>query len=710
MNKKENKTENPLHKLMSPKSVAIAGASPNPSKMGTIQFLNLLYSSFSGDVFPVHPKAEEIFGYKAYSLIEELPYAPELAMMVVPTKLIIPMMEKFGEIGVKRAIVISAGFRETGVDGKELEKQVMEIANHYGIRFLGPNCMGMLNTHLPINTTAAPVPKEPGFFSLASQSGTYITQTTGWLNKQGIRFSKGISVGNAASIDLTDALEYLGEDPETKAIGLYIESIRQADRFLEVAKKVTREKPVIAQYVGGTESGARSGASHTGAMAGPDYIYDGLFEQAGIIRVNTVEELYRTGNGLANQPRPKGKRIAILTNSGGPGTAMATTLDMEGMGIGPLPKDVEEKIRDLLPGHASVNNPVDLTFHTDMTLIADTLPDMLLSHEDIDGLLVHGIMDTGWGSLAYPVFHRFFGMKEEQIPEFFFANLDNFVTFPGKYQKPVVVSSFFGQEDHAVRTFQENNIPVVDSPEKAAKIMAALYRYSTIRKREPDTLPPSLPVPDSAKKILSHDGTMDEYQAGEILCAYGIPLAKRILAGTPEEAVEAAEKMGYPVVLKGLDPEIQHKTEKGLVRLGLETKVLVSGAAAEILEKAEKVMVMEMVASDREFMAGMTRFPGFPPIILFGLGGVLTEAVGDFAVRLAPFGRETAFSLIQSISSSRLLGNYRGMPEVNTAKLADILIRLGQLAVNHPEIKEIDINPILIRKGEPVAVDALVVR
>ena len=345
---------NPLQSIMAPSSIAIVGASNNATKMGTIQCLNLIHSGFKGDILPVHPKEKIVLGKTAYQSIEKLPYAPELAVLVVPTGLVPGMLEHFGRLGTRFAVIITAGFKETGGKGLALEEEVNRIAEEYGIRFLGPNCLGIINTWLPLNMTVTPVADHQGKLSLASQSGTYVAQTLPYLHRHGIALSKAISVGNEANIDIVDCLEYLGADESTKAIGLYIEGIRRASRFLEVARAVSRKKPIVAQYVGGTEAGARSGSSHTGAMAGPDYVYDGLFEQAGIIRVDTIEEVYKIGWALASQPPLKGKRIAILTNSGGPGTAMAMTCNKYGLEVPEFSPQVQAKVAKHIPGRCQV--------------------------------------------------------------------------------------------------------------------------------------------------------------------------------------------------------------------------------------------------------------------------------------------------------------------------------------------------------------------
>ncbi len=302
-------SENPLHLLMNPKSIAVVGASNDPMKMGTLQALSIVKDGYNGYFYPINLTEKTVLGHKAYTAAEDLPEVPDLVVLIVPNKAITALLENFGKIGTKRAIIITAGFKETGATGLDLEKKINEIAGRYGIRFVGPNCMGIINSQISLNTTILPITKEPGILGFASQSGTYVTQSLPYLRSKGIRFSKAISLGNEANIDVVDALEYLGEDEQTTAVILYIEGIRDGKRFIEVARKVTRHKPVVAQYVGGSASGARAGSSHTGAMAGPDFLYNGILKQAGIIRVGSIEDLYMHGWTLATQPPLRGRRV-----------------------------------------------------------------------------------------------------------------------------------------------------------------------------------------------------------------------------------------------------------------------------------------------------------------------------------------------------------------------------------------------------------------
>ncbi len=705
----------PLDTIMNPGSISVTGASNNLWKMGSIQMLNLIHSGYTGDIMPVHPQEKEVLGKKAYSAIADLPYAPELAIMVVPTPLVPEMLEDYGRLGTRHAVIITAGFRETGDEGRKLEQKIITIARDYGMRFLGPNCLGIINSQLPLNITVGPLLKYGGSFSMASQSGTYIAQTVNYLFKNGIGFGKAISVGNEANIDLTDCLEYLGKDPHTRAIGLYIEGIRDAGRFLDVAREVSKDKPIIAQYVGGTDAGARAGSSHTGAMAGPDFIYEGMFEQAGIIRAATIEEVYKTGWALANQPGLKGKRIAVLTNSGGPGTAVASTCNAAGLEVPEFSPEIQQRIGSYLPGHASARNPVDLTFHIDMETLTFNIPDILFKAPDIHGVIIHGIMDTGFMGLLYPYLKEVLNISREDLLKLGEVDVSRLADMPEAHGKPLMISSFFGIEDHSITMFHDRAVPTFDSPEKAAKAMAALYSHFKVRSRDPEIYSSrkKFPVPAAAEKLIHEagKGSVNEFSAKNILKSYGIPVAREILAVTMDEAIAAARELGFPVAVKACADDLAHKTEQNLVFLDIRTEAGIRKACRSIRKAHAQsgILVAEMLHGRRELMAGISTHPGFPPCVMFGLGGIFAEALKDFTIRLAPLTTGDALEMIETIRAREVLGRYRSMPAVDREALADILVKLGDLALHFPHIREVDLNPIIIVDTKPVVADALMI-
>ena len=718
LHKKNHALDNPLEQLINPRSIAFLGASNNPMKMGTIQALSIIKDGFPGQFYPLHQTEKEVLGYRAYQSAFDLPEVPDLVMFVLPAHLVVEILEDFGKIGTKRAIVITAGFRETGEKGLQLEEKLKEVADRYGIRFLGPNCMGILNTSLPLNVTVLPFKGQPGLLGMVSQSGTYITQSLDYLAKKGIRFSKAISVGNEANLDITDCLEYLGQDEQTKAIALYIEGLKDARRFLETARRITPYKPVVAQYVGGSSAGARAGSSHTGAMAGPDYLYDGLFKQAGILRVHSVEELYNQGWVLATQPPLQGRRIAVLTNSGGPGTAMAHICNQGGLEIPTFSAALQEAIGPHVMPFASTGNPVDLTVQLETSVLSSVLPELIMKSGEIDGLVIHGLMGEGFMKALYPHLADLLGgISEEDLIGQFKVNMETPLSLPAKYGLPVIFSSFFGREDNFTAAYQDHNIPFFDGPEKAASGMVALHHYNLIRKlalEETNQLPPQSAAAVKIIQAALQKGQhlLDEHSSKQILAAYGVPISKDALAHNVEEAVAFASKLGCPVVLKGCSAELAHKTGHGLIHLGLESEAAVREAFDSIIKAAGQeipVLVSKMAEGKREFMGGMVRYPGFGPCLVFGLGGVYAEALRDTVFRIAPLSAQEAREMTTAVRSADMLQGFRGLPPVDKDALAGILQATGNLALLHPEIAEIDLNPIMITGSDPLVVDALIV-
>ncbi|NLA27151.1 MAG: acetate--CoA ligase family protein [Firmicutes bacterium] len=708
--------ENPLKILMDPRSIATVGAGNNPTKMGAIQALSIVKDGYRGKFFPIHPSDKTVLGHKAYPSVMDLPETPDLAIFIVPTDQVLDLVEQFGKIGTKRAVVITAGFRETGSAGLEREVQLKEIARRYGIRFIGPNCIGLLNSAISLNITVMPMQDPPGLLGMASQSGTYVTQTFPYLKKRGIRFSKAISLGNEADININDALAYLGEDDQTKAIALYIEGLKDPEAFLRIAQEITPHKPVLAQYVGGTVAGARAGSSHTGAMAGPDHLYDGLLQQAGIIRVYSVEDLYGQGWALATQPPLKGKRIGVITNSGGPGTAMSDACNAGGLEVPIFSEQLQEQIRPHIPPHGARANPVDLTFFLDAQMISVTIPEMIINSGEVDGIVLHGAMGTGFMNQIYTHAGDLFGLSREEFLATFRDDLSAAMELPKKYDFPFLVSSFFDERDDYTAAYRKRGIPVYDSPEKTARAMVALWKYRQIRQRNLEGRPILPQAESEATEVIAEAqkrgaGMLDEFSSKRVLAAYGIPTSAEKLVFSAAEAAAGARSLGYPVVLKGCSEEIAHKTGKGLIHLNLKEEAAVRRSFEEIWEAAGEeipVLVARMVRGDRELVAGALRHPGFGSCVMFGLGGIFTEVLRDTLFRLAPLSRKEAMEMLDGIRAKDLLGEFRGMPAADREALTSILQKVGDLLLIHPEIKEIDLNPIILEGSRPVVVDALI--
>jgi acetate---CoA ligase (ADP-forming) len=707
-----------FHSLMTPKSIAIVGASNNPMKMGTMHALSILKDGFAGKFYPVHPTEKTVLGRKAYASPQDLPEAPDMAMFVLPARHLLPIFESFGQIGAKYAIIITAGFKELGPEGIKEEQRLMEIARKYGIRFVGPNCMGIINREISLNTTVMPLRGKQGSLGMVSQSGTYVTQTILYLQKRGIYFSKAVSVGNEADVNIIDALEYLGKDDQTKAISIYIETIRDIRRFLDVASHITPHKPIIAQYVGGTEAGGRAGLSHTGSMAGKNYLYDGLFKQAGVIRAYSIEDLYGWGFALSSQPRIKGNRIGIITNSGGPGSAIADTCDRNGCSIPVFSKPLQEKIKPLIPPHAPSANPVDLTFSMDMAVMTDTIMNLVMQSKEVDGIVLHGAMSSGFMSAVYPHLADLLpGMSLEDMLKNAWRDHTKEAQLPFQHNIPMMVSSFFDRDDYYTQAYEDNGVPVYDSPEKAARAMSTMVAYKKILDREPYLSIP-LPQPDKIADQIIKDAqrkkqkSLDEYAAKKLLSCYGILIPEEKMVFDMQEAVFAAKKIGFPAALKACDPDILHKTEQDLVFLNITNEAGIEKAYQNIQKAVGRpvpVLVSQMISGKREFLAGITHDPQFGHCVVFGLGGILTEAVNDVTYRQAPLSLRDAKEMISDIKTAKLLGSCRGMPKTDIGAIVNLLTWLSFTPIIHPEIREIDINPLIISGSMPIAVDALIV-
>ncbi len=712
-------SSHPLHLLLNPSSIAIVGANNNPMKMGTMHALSILKDGFAGKLYPVHPKEKTVLGMEAFTSVESLPAAPDLAILVVPSSEIIKLVEEFGKKGTRRVIIITAGFRETGSAGRAEEERLQSVAARYGIRFLGPNCMGIINTDISLNTTVVTLNMKDGRLGMVSQSGTYVSQTLPYLVKHGIRFSKAISVGNSTDISLIDALEYLGDDESTKAISLYIEGLSEPKRFLEVARSIVSRKPIVAQYVGGSKAGARAGLSHTGALAAPDHLYDGLFKQAGVIRVDSVEDLFGHGWMLATQPRLKGKRVAVLTNSGGPGSSMAHTCEQNGFEVVEFSESLKKKIEPLVPPHAPCGNPVDITFSMDVEVLSKKIPEIVMQSGEVDAVVLHGTMRSGFIKIIYPhLVDMLNGTPLETILDMLKIDFEKSASLPHIYGIPMAISSFFDFEDDFTAAYHSHDVPVYDSPEKAARALSALLKYHTILQRlkdAPDESP--LQKNDEAERIL-HDAkragqrVLDEYQSKRLLAAYGLPVSKEMLIQNESELAEAVAALGFPVVLKACSSDIPHKTGKGLIYLRLNSMDECREAFKNIRKSAESdvpVLVSAMARGEREFMAGFLRHELFGEVVSFGLGGIFAETIGDTTFRLAPLSVNDAKHMMCDIRHAGLLGEVRGLPAVDEASLMHIIRSLGAIGMHHHAVREIDINPVLVEGSRPVIVDALVV-
>lgn len=467
----------PLGTIVNPASIAFFGASNRFTAMGTNQLSSLKDLGFSGAVYPVHPREKEVLGYRAFRSVADLPEVPDLAILVLPADAVVSVLEACAQKGIRHAIVVSGGFKEVGPRGVDLEERLKAVAGRYGVRFLGPNCLGVVNPHHRFNPTFMPFEGRPGFVGLVSQSGSYTTQMFRYLDERGLGFSTAISVGNEADIDLVDGLAYLAECPHTKVIGLYIETIRRGRRFIETARSICPRKPIVAFYVGGSEAGRQASFSHTGAMAGSDRLYDGVFRQSGIVRARSMVELFDFCAVLAMCPPVPGRRVAIQTHSGGPGASAADACGREGLTLSGFSDQTLRNMRAFVPRTGSLSNPVDLTFSKNIMEFFDHIPDLLLADPNVDGLLIYLLLSQ---RTMKPVLSQMGVAPEdiEQQAEQITAHVAQALSvLPQRHAKPLIGFSYRSDTHSLLKPLRDAGIPVLPSPESAARAMAALVAY-----------------------------------------------------------------------------------------------------------------------------------------------------------------------------------------------------------------------------------------
>ena len=474
--------DSPLYPIMHPDRVAVIGASNSMENMGTSILNNILSFDFKGELFPVHPTLKKVLGLQAYMNVSEIPVVPDLAIIVVPTRIVLQVFRECGQKGIRHAIIVSGGFREAGEDGEHREQELLRIAKEYGIRFIGPNCIGVVNTNHRFNTTMFHYNASmEGFIGMVSQSGSFITQMFMHLEKFGLGFSQGFSVGNQADMDIAGCLEYLGVCERTRVIGLYIEGLTRPGEFIRIAREVSKKKPIVAMYVGGTEAGSRAGGSHTGALSGPDAIYQGVFRQCGIVRADSIEQLFDFCWALGTQPLMNGNRVAVFTHSGGPGATAADAADRAGLKLPPLSAETKAKLRDLIPQTGSLNNPIDLTFTRNFDDLMKNIPRVLLEDKGLDGILAYFL-------IFVDNFKRLFQKVDsppisiEEFEEYVIELCIHFSELVKSHNKPLLGSSFQARSEPFIKKLEDLGIPVLPSPERSARAMGALYDYSMIRK------------------------------------------------------------------------------------------------------------------------------------------------------------------------------------------------------------------------------------
>lgn len=691
----------PLDAILKPRRIAVIGASRTPSTIGHQIVANLVRYGFTGAVYPVNPKAEAIHSIRAYPRVSDLPDTADLAVITVPKELVLEVVEQCGASGVKALVVISAGFREIGGQGVERERELVAIARGYGMRMVGPNCMGVLNSDpgVAMNATFAPSMPPFGRAAFVSQSGAMGLSVLDYAQEYGIGISQFVSVGNKPDVSGNDLLEYWENDPAVGMILMYVESFGNPRKFLQIAGRISRTKPIIVVKSGRSKTGARAASSHTGALAASDTAVEALLAQAGVLRAGTVEELFDLAMAFGGRALPRSRRTAVLTNSGGPGILAADALEGAGMELAELDAQTVSKLKPLLPEEASIRNPLDMIASATPANYRTALG-ALLSDPNVDSALA--------------VFVPPLGVRQADVAEAIALAATEVAGKP-------VLAVLMGRDGlpQGKAELHEFGIPAYIFPESAARAVATLARYREWRERTrvPD---PELAV-DSSRvtdiiAVARRAGIrkLPELETLQVFHAYGIPAAAADLARTPDDAVRLAEQIGLPVVLKVVSPDIIHKTDVGGVRVGLERAEDVRRAYAEITASVGRLapaatidglLVQQMLRGGRELIAGVVRDPSFGPLLMFGLGGVLVEVLRDVIFRIVPVDRADTEDMLRGIRGSAMLDAIRGSPPADRPAIINVLLRLSRLAADFPDIEEIDINPLLATAEGAIAAD-----
>ncbi len=704
-----------LDAIFAPRSIAVLGASTQKGKVGYDILSNIIESRFTGDIYPVNPKADEILGKKTYKSILDVPADEvDLAIVILSPKLALAAVSEAIEKNIKGMVIVSAGFREVGAEGREIEDQIVAKCRAAGVRLVGPNCLGVINPDDRIRLNASFSVRMPsaGNISFISQSGALCTSVLDFAADRDFGFSKFISIGNKADVEELDLLRYLHEDPETDVIMMYLEELRAGREFIDEVKKITsggRPTPILAIKSGRTSAGAQAAASHTGALAGSDAVYDAIFKQSGIIRCNTIDELFdfasafsfkkSTPLGKLVRKIPSGNRVAIVTNAGGPGI-IATDMTLNtGLELAKFSKETVAQLAETLPPTANIHNPVDVIGDASFDRYQNALS-AVIRDDNVDGALVILTPQSMTNALE---------------------TAKAIVDIAQPVRKPILCC-FMGVVDVSpgVKYLQEHGYPVYKFPENAANAFAALYKFSSWVNRE--HMPQLVMEHDKQKaagiikdSLAAGKTYLGEVEGNALLECYGFPVLKTYLAKSEDEAVKAANEIGMPVVMKIVSPQIIHKSDAGGVMVNLKTEDKVRAAYRQIVENAKNydakaeitgVMVVKHAPKGEEIILGANRYPVFGPLLMFGLGGIFVEVFKDVEFRLAPINVNESHRMINAIKGAKILKGYRGNPPADMEVLKRLMVCLSDLMVNHPEISEIDINPLLAHaegKGATVA-------
>ncbi|MBU9889318.1 MAG: acetate--CoA ligase family protein [Candidatus Omnitrophica bacterium] len=704
----ESMTKKDLKALFEPQSVAVIGASRRTESVGYAILKNLAQGGYKGKVYPVNPKADEILGVKCYASVADIPEPVDHAIFIIPGAAVPAELESCGKKGVKAGIIISAGFREIGGDGVQLEQEVKRIADAYRMSILGPNCLGLINNDpkLCMNASFSGTIPNNGNIAFISQSGALGTALLDYARGENVGFSKFVSLGNKVDVTELEILRYLKDDPNTEVIIMYLEDIVKGHEFIEAAREITGEiaktKPILVLKSGRTAQGAKAASSHTGSLMGADEVYDAVFTQSGVMRMESAQEMFDLAIVFANQPLLKGNRIAIVTNAGGPGIMATDACVRAGLKIAEMSPATVAHLKEKLPPTSNFSNPIDV--------IGDARHDRyehalrcVISEPNVDGVLI----------LLTPQ-----AMTEAEATARVIVEVD-------KGSDKTIAACFMGHADveSGTKVLKENHIPHYAFPEDAARALAAVDRYQQWLHRSRTGVKHYRVNRQAAdevieKAIKDQQKFLPINQSMDIFSAYDLPVIPWAFVRTAEDAWEQAVRIGFPVVMKVVSQQIVHKVDVGGVRLNLNSAEDVQNSFRDIMAVGEKlkakidgVFMQRMAPKGREVILGMKRDSHFGPILMFGLGGIYVEALKDVTFRVAPIRELSAMDMIKSIRAFKLLQGVRGEPPADLEAIADCLKRLSQLSCDHPEIDEIDINPLMVygeRKGAGV-IDARII-
>jgi acyl-CoA synthetase (NDP forming) len=700
-----------LERVFNPRSIAVIGASEVPGKAAERRTRSLLEGGFDGDVYLINPKRSELFGKKAYPNITDVGQEVDLAMVVIASRFLVSAIADSVKMGVKGVIIITAGLGETGEEGKKIEAQILNEAAKTGVCVIGPNCSGMFSASANMNLLGVPrVAKGP--ISVLAQSGNVIDSLTHYARMRGLGFSKIISLGNAIGASFPDYIDYLKDDPETKVIITYLEGIKDGNRLVRKVRQTIKKKPIIALKVGRSAAGARAAASHTGSLAGDDLIVDAAFRQAGIVRVANIDELFDMAEVFCNCPFPNGNRVAILSEGGGDNSIAADNAEIHGMRVPVLSQETQEKIKPFLLQGMPASNPIDYggTAEENPHMITECVK-VCMQSDEVDGIYITGFFG-GFKDIIAPHVAEL----EEQASR-------DLVELVKQFNKPLFVNTSFARGAiKSLNILKSAGIPVMESSQRSSQCLSDLMKFAINqnkmgRMKAPEPTKKKRPRVQEvfAKAIREKRANLLETESRDILHSYGLPLPQAALIRSVDEISEAALKIPYPLAMKVVCPDIIHKSDAGGIKLNLTGEAQVQKAFEEIMANACKVttrdrvlgaLISPMAAEGQECIIGMIQDPQFGPVIMFGLGGIFVEILKDVSFRVAPLADEDIDEMIKEIKGYKILTGIRGEKPRDIDAIRRILAKLSDMAIDNPEIQEIDLNPVIIHDKSASIVDS----